>query len=48
MTTVPLYNQVGEAIGTVELNSTLFEVPLNTALLHEAVVAQEANARVEA
>ncbi len=46
MTTVPLYNQVGEAIGTVELNSTLFEVPLNTALLHEAVVAQEANARV--
>src|SRR3989338_2400984 len=46
MTTAPLYNQMGETIGTVGLNSALFEVPLNTALLHEAVVAQEANARV--
>lgn len=32
-------------MGTVELNPTLFDVPLNTSLLYEAVVAQEANAR---
>lgn len=32
-------------MGTVELNPTLFDAPLNTSLLYEAVVAQEANAR---
>ena len=46
MLTTSLYNQAGENIGTIDLNPTLFDVPLNTALLHEAVVAQEANARV--
>lgn len=45
MAVTSLYNQTGDAIGTVELNPTLFEAPLNTSLLYEAVVAQEANAR---
>ena len=45
MATTSLYNQAGDTIGTVALNPTLFEVPLNGPLLHEAVVAQEANAR---
>ena len=46
MLTAPLYNQSGKSIGTVEMNPTLFDVALNTPLLHEAVVAQEANVRV--
>lgn len=46
MLNTTLYNQSGEAVGKIDLSPTLFDVDLNTGLLHEAVVAQEANARV--
>lgn len=40
-----LYNQLGEQIGTVELPAYLFEVAFDADTVHEAVQAQEANAR---
>ncbi len=40
-----LYNQQGEVIGEVELNSKIFEVKLNEHLLAEAVRIQQSNAR---
>lgn len=46
MLTTTLYNQSGATVGTVELNAALFDAALNVPLLHEAVVAQEANVRV--
>jgi large subunit ribosomal protein L4 len=40
-----LYNQKGEAIGDIELNSKIFEVKPNNHLLAEAVRIQQSNAR---
>ncbi len=45
MATVKIYNIEGQETGTVELSAALFEVSVNPALVHEAVVAQSANAR---
>lgn len=45
MAKVTMYNQEGTAVGELELDATLFEVKLNPALVHQAVVAQQANAR---
>jgi large subunit ribosomal protein L4 len=45
MMKVKVYNQKGEATGEIELLPELFEVASNRALLHEVVVAQQANSR---
>jgi large subunit ribosomal protein L4 len=42
---VSVYNQKGEVVGDVELNSKIFEVKPNTHLLAEAVRIQQSNAR---
>jgi len=45
MAKVKVYNQQGEATGEIELQANLFEVEANPALIHEVVVAQQANSR---
>jgi large subunit ribosomal protein L4 len=42
---VPVKNMAGERVGEVELNRLIFEAPINTALMHQALVRQLANAR---
>jgi large subunit ribosomal protein L4 len=42
---VALKNMSGEAVGEVELPATIFEVEPNTALMHQALTRQLANAR---
>ncbi len=39
------YNQKGEEIGEVELPKEIFEIKLNTDLVHQVVLAQQANQR---
>lgn len=45
MSKAPIYNSEGAHTGDVELNAAHFGVKLNPGLVHEAVVAQTANAR---
>ncbi|HBO99965.1 MAG: 50S ribosomal protein L4 [Candidatus Uhrbacteria bacterium GW2011_GWF2_41_16] len=45
MAKVTLYNQEGSNIGELNLNPVLFEVAPQMALIHQAVVVQQANAR---
>src|SRR3989338_7478213 len=45
MPNVNLYNQEGKEIGKAELTSEIFDVKLNSNLVHQAVVAQTANKR---
>lgn len=48
MPKLPLYNQTGESVGIVEANDKIFGKPkfrTNTDVVHQVVVAQEANAR---
>ncbi len=42
---VPVYNMAGEEVSTVELPASIFEVPVNRDLMHQALVRQMANAR---
>jgi len=42
---VPLKNMAGQSVGEVELNEAIFEAPINTALMHQALTRQLANAR---
>ncbi len=42
---VPVYNQAGEAVDNIELSDRVFGVPLNQAVVHQVMVAQQANAR---
>lgn len=42
---VNLYNQQGEEIGKVKLPAEVFDIPINYALVHQAVAAQQANSR---
>jgi large subunit ribosomal protein L4 len=46
MAQVDIYSWEGEKSGTMELPETLFGARVNPALVHEVVVAQEANSRV--
>ncbi|HHU30362.1 MAG: 50S ribosomal protein L4 [Bacillota bacterium] len=46
MPEVALYNQQGEQIGEIELFDAVFAVPVNEAVMHQAVVAYLANRRV--
>ncbi len=45
MPSVKLYNSKGSEVGTVELSESVFGCEYNEALIHQAVVAQLANAR---
>jgi large subunit ribosomal protein L4 len=45
MPTLSVYNQEGAVVGTVELSANVFGQKPDTALVHEVVVAQRANAR---
>jgi len=45
MPSVKLYNTKGSEVGTVELSDAIFGCEYNEALIHQAVVAQMANAR---
>lgn len=42
---VNVMNMAGQAVGEVELNKAIFEAPINTALMHQALTRQLANAR---
>ncbi|MBI2477029.1 50S ribosomal protein L4 [Candidatus Uhrbacteria bacterium] len=42
---IKLYNMAGKEVGVIALNDAMFGVEANTGLVHEAVVAQQANAR---
>lgn len=43
---VPLFNQAGEEISRVELRDDIFGIKPNTAVMHQAFVRQNANARL--
>lgn len=43
---VPVYNVEGRITGKLELDPEVFGVPLNRAVVHQALVCQRANARV--
>ncbi|NQV12372.1 50S ribosomal protein L4 [Candidatus Uhrbacteria bacterium] len=43
---VNVYNKEGKEVGEVELNDAIFGVEANENLVHQAVVAQQANSRV--
>jgi large subunit ribosomal protein L4 len=45
MVTIPILSPAGEAAGTLELSSDVFGVETHHALLHQAIVALQANAR---
>ena len=45
MASVALYNMEGAQVGTIELSDSIFAVPVNEHLIHQAVVAQLANKR---
>ena len=42
---VPVYNLVGEVVDHIEISEQVFAVPFNQAVVHQAVVRQQANAR---
>ncbi len=41
----PVHNLSGEVVKNIEISDAVFAVPFNEALVHQAVVSQEANAR---
>ncbi len=43
---VPVYSTEGEIIEQIELDESIFQVPMNQAVVHQALVAQQANARL--
>ena len=45
MPEIPLYNMTGEQIGTMSLPDSVFGVPANVPLVHQALVTEEANQR---
>ena len=45
MASVSVYNMGGAQVGTIELSDSIFAVPVNEHLIHQAVVAQLANKR---
>ncbi len=46
MPTSPLFDKSGAEAGTIDLPDALFAAPVNTALMHQAVVAQLAGRRI--
>jgi large subunit ribosomal protein L4 len=45
MPSIPLYDKTGKTVGNVELSDELFAAPVNTAVLHQVVIAQLAARR---
>ncbi len=45
MATIPLYNMEGSELGELSLSDAIFGVEFNEALVHQALVAEEANLR---
>lgn len=43
---VPIYNTTGETVGEIELRKDIFGVPINAPVMHQALVRQQANARL--
>ncbi len=43
---VPVHNMTGQVVGQVELNDKIFQAPVNKFLMHQALVRQQANARL--
>lgn len=43
---VPVHNMAGEVVGHTELREDIFGVPINQAVMHQALVRQLANARL--
>jgi large subunit ribosomal protein L4 len=43
---IPLYNIKGKKVGEVELRPEIFEAPINVSLMHQALIRQQANARL--
>ena len=42
---LPLYNMAGEIKGNIELDDSVFGIMFNEAVVHQALVRQQANAR---
>ena len=42
---LPIWNSSGETVDTIEISESLFDVPMNQALVHQVAVAHMANAR---
>ena len=42
---IPVVNQRGETVGQLELDDAVFDVPMNHALVHQALVIYQANKR---
>ena len=42
---VPVYNIAGEAVKQIDISDQVFAVPFNEAVVHQAMVRQQANAR---
>ena len=42
---ISVVNQRGQAAGTVEVDDSIFDVPMNHALVHQLVVSYQANKR---
>ncbi len=42
---VPVYNLAGEVVKNIEVSDSVFAVPFNEAVVHQALVRQQANAR---
>ncbi len=42
---VPVYNLAGEVVNHIEISEYVFNVPFNEAVVHQVMVAQQANAR---
>jgi large subunit ribosomal protein L4 len=43
---VPVHNTAGETVGEIELRKDIFGVPINVPVMHQALVRQQANARL--
>jgi len=43
---VPVHNMAGETVGEIELREDIFGVPINVPVMHQALVRQQANARL--
>jgi large subunit ribosomal protein L4 len=43
---VPVHNTAGKTVGQIELREDIFGVPINVPLMHQALVRQQANARL--
>jgi large subunit ribosomal protein L4 len=43
---IPVHNMAGETVGVIELREDIFGVPINVPVMHQALVRQQANARL--